>query len=69
MKCTNKQARYNKAEFEHEKAVEKEKSRWNSLTPEEQEKELAEKRKREKKALERAFTFGSMISLFNGSYD
>ena len=38
-----KQARRNKSELEHERAVEKEKSRWNSLTPEEQEKELTEK--------------------------
>lgn len=64
-----KQARYNKAEFEHERAVEREKARWDSLTPEEQEKELAEKRKREKKAIEKACFLGSMISLFNGSYD
>ena len=53
MKCMNRQARNNKAKFEHERATEREQTRWNSLTPEEQEKELAEKRKREKKALEK----------------
>ena len=69
VKCMNKQARRNKAEFEHEKAVEREQAHFDSLTPEEQQKELAEKSKREKKALENACFLGSMLSLFNGSYD
>lgn len=65
MKCMNKQARNNKAEFEHER----EQARFDSLTPEEQEKELADKTERSKRAREKAFTLGSFVSTFNGSYE
>lgn len=69
MKCMNKQTRSNKHRFEAERADKREKARFDSLTPKEQEKELAEKAKRQKKALEKACFLGSMISLFNGVYE
>lgn len=69
MKCMCKQARSNKYKLETERANEKEKARWNSLTPEEQERELADKAKRSKRAVEKAFTLGAFVSAFNGSYD
>jgi hypothetical protein len=65
----NKQARRNKGEFEHERAVEREKARFDSLTPEEQEKELAERAARARKALVNACCVSSMLSLGNGLFD
>lgn len=64
----NKQARSNKYRFE----AEREQARWDSLTPEEQDAELAERAvraMRAKKALGNACFLGSMVNLFNGSYE
>ena len=68
MKCMCKQARSNKHRFE----AEREKARFDSLTPEEQDKELAERAvrtMRAKKALGNACCVGSMLSLGNGLFD
>lgn len=64
----NKQVISNKHKFE----AEREQTRFDSLTPEEQNEELAERAvriMRAKKALGNACFLGSMISLFNGAYD
>ena len=68
MKCMNKQARNNKAKFE----TEREQARFDSLTPEEQDQELAERAvraMRAKKALVNACCVGSMLSLGNSLFD
>lgn len=67
-----KQARSNKHRFEAERETEREKARFDSLTQEEQDKELTERAvriMRAKKALGNACFLGSMVSLFNGSYE
>lgn len=72
MKCMNKQARSNKHRFEAEREADREQARFDSLTPEEQDEELAERAvrtMRAKKALGNACFLGSMVSLFNGSYE
>lgn len=69
LKCMCKQARYNKAKFEHERAVEREKVRWDSLTPEEQKKEPVKKAKKEKRTRKMVFTLGSFVSAFSNSYN
>lgn len=65
MKCLNKQARHSKAKLE----AEREQARWDSLTPEEQEFELAERKKKQKKLREAVFTLGAMTSIFGSSYE
>lgn len=72
MKCMNKQARSNKHRFEAEREAEREQARFDSLTPEEQDEELAEcavRTMRAKKALVNACCVGSMLSLGNGLFD
>ena len=72
MKCMCKQARSNKHRFEAERADEREKARFDSLTPEEQDEELTERAvrtMRAKKVLGNACFLGSIASLFNGSYE
>lgn len=69
MKCLNKQARHNKAKLEAEREAEKEQARWDSLTPEEQEIELAQKRKRQKELREAVGALGAATSLFGMPYE
>ena len=64
-----KQAKHNKAKFEAERETIKEQERWNSLSPEEQEKELEEQKRRSKRVRNAVCTLGAMTSLFNGNYN
>ena len=69
MKCLNRQARSNKAKLEAVRDAKKEQVRWDSLTPEEQTAEVAEKKKRLKRAREAMFALSTAIGFCDSSYD
>ena len=68
MKCMNKKALQNKRILETQREREAEEIRWNSLTPEEQEKELAEREARHKRVVKTLSDMGKIMSYFDGPY-
>lgn len=68
MKCLNKKVVARKHEFQGQREREAEEARWNSLTPEEQEKERAEKEERMKKAMKALSDLKRINSYINGPY-
>lgn len=69
MKCLNRQARSNKAKLEAVRDAKKEQVRWDSLTPEEQAAEVAEKKKRSKRAREAIYALGMATGFLGSSYE
>lgn len=68
MKCMNKKAMQNKRRIEAEEERKAEEIRWNSLSPEEQEVELAEREARHKKVMQTLNAMGQISSIIGGPY-
>lgn len=68
MKCMNKKAMETKRKLEAEREREAEEIRWNSLTPEQQEAELAEKEARHEKVVKILSDLGKIMNQIGGPY-
>ncbi len=68
MKCLNKKVVQARQTLQAQVAREAEEKRWNSLTPEEQEKELAEREARQEKARKIIRDTAALAGYLNGPY-
>ena len=68
MKCMNKKAIETKRKLEAEREREAEEVRWNSLTPEQQEAELAEREERHERVVQTLSDLGKIMSYIGGPY-
>ena len=68
MKCMSKSVMATKQKLEAERERKAEEIRWNSLTPEQQEAELAEKEVRHAKVFQILSDLGKIMSHIDGPY-